>query len=133
MKTFKVEVKQSHEFSLEDINDLVVTALEGGINYWCGRAKIKKDTDGTYYGVAKEDQEKVKYASDVIGFGGVLILVDAEDPTEKWELDAENLCKGIRMHCENTGIALSDLMDNYDAGDADSIVQYACMGELVFG
>ena len=133
MKTFEVKMEQKHNFSIEDINDLVVTALEGGINYWCRSAKIKMDADDNFFGVPAEDQDKVKYASDVIGYGGVLILTDIEDPNEKWELDVEKMLKGIKMQCENTGIALSELMDNYDAGDADCIVQYAVMNEIVFG
>ena len=133
MKTFEAKNEQKHIFSTEDLNDLVVTALEGGINYWCGSAKIKKDTDGTFFGVASEDQDKVVYASDVVGYGGVLILTDAEDPSEKWELDAENMVKGIEMHCQKVGMPLSELMDNYDASDADCIVQFACMGEITFG
>jgi len=131
-KTFKVEIKQSHEFSVEDINDLIVAALEGGINYWCRKAVIKLDADKNYIGVEPEDQEKVTYASDVIGYNGVLILYDAES-SDKWELDLEKMLKGIAMHCENRNIALSDLLDNHDADDADAIVQYACFGEIVFG
>ena len=133
MKNFKVEIKQSHEFSLQDINDIIVTALEGGINYWCGKAKMKLNPDKTYFGVAEEDQEKVKYASDVIGYGGVLILFDAEEPTEKWELDADKLLKGIAKYCEENNYALSELMDNYDSDTADGIVQFGLFDELVFG
>jgi hypothetical protein len=132
MKTFKVEIKQSHEFSQEDINDIVVTALEGGINYWCGRAKMKLNPDKTYFGVSAEDQENVKYASDIISLGGTLVLHDAESE-DKWELDAEKLLKGIAMYCENHNYALSELMDGYDADTADAIVQYAVFNELTFG
>ncbi len=132
MKEFEVKIEQKHVFSTEDLNDLIVAALEGGINYWCRKAKIKKDTDGNFFGVAPEDQEKVVYASDVIGYGGTLILYDAESD-DKWELDAEKMVNGIKAHCEKRNIALTDLMDNHDADDADCIVQYACFGEIVFG
>ena len=132
MKTFEVKTEKSHKFSAEDINDLVVTALEGGINFWCGKAEMKLNPDKTYFGIAPEDQDKVKYASDIISLGGVLILHDAESD-EKWELDLEKMLKGIKMQCENRNVAPSDLMDDYDAEDADCIVQYAVMDELVFG
>jgi len=132
MKDFKVEIVQSHTFSAEDLNDLVVAAIEGGINYWCGQAEKKRNADGSFFGIAKEDEDKITYASDLIGYGGVLILHDAESD-DKWELDAEKMLKGIKMHCENRNIALTDLMDNHDADDADAIVQYAVMDEIVFG
>lgn len=120
----------SHEFSIADINDLVVTALEGGINYWCGKAEIKKQKNG-FFGVADEDQDKITYASDVIGYGGVLILHDAES-SDKWELTLDNFLKGIKMYCEVNGMALNNLMDNYDADTADQIIQYAVFNELTF-
>jgi len=142
MKDILVKSVQTHKFTPEDINDLVVGALEGGINYWCIKATIKKD-NGRFVGVAPEDQEKVIYASDVIGYGGILLLFNAEPydigkatPIEHrkcWELNLVSMIKGIKMHCTKRGIALSNLMDNYDANDSDCIIQYALFGELVFG
>ena len=55
----------------EDIDDIMVSALEGGINYWCRKAEVK----GGYLG---------EYASDQISRGGELILHDTED------IDAED-------------------------------------------
>ncbi|MFA5207376.1 MAG: hypothetical protein WC428_01850 [Candidatus Paceibacterota bacterium] len=128
----EIKITTTHTFSKEDISDLIVTALEGGINYWCRKAKIKLDTEGNYFNVPKEDQDKVIYASDAISYGGTLILFDAES-TDKWELNLENVQKGIQMHCEKRNIAPAGLMDNYDAEDADCIVQYAVFNELTFG
>ena len=127
----EIKVTTTHTFSKEDISDLIVTALEGGINYWCRKAVIKKDTEGNYFNVLPEDQDKVVYASDAISYGGTLILYDAESP-DKWELNLENVQKGIKMHCEKRNIAPAGLMDNYDAEDADCIVQYAVFNEVVF-
>jgi hypothetical protein len=132
MDKFKVEITLSHEFSTQDINDLVVTALEGGINYWCGKAVINKDRDGKIIGVSDEDQEKVNYASDVIGYGGSLTLHDAES-SDKWKLTRDSMLKGIKMFCEDRCTDPAELIDNHDAGDADSIVQYALFDELVYG
>ena len=129
----KVVVTKSHEFTTEDINDLIVTALEGGINYWCGSAKIVKFPNGTFTGVSNEDQTNVRYASDVIGYGGKLTLTDAEDEDESWELDLPKMLKGIKMYCEDRNEPLSELIDNHDADTADSIIQYALFGEIVYG
>jgi len=132
MKTYNVKITQSHDFTPDDINNLVVAAIEGGINYWCRKAEKKRNPDGSFFGIAKEDEDKIEFASDLIGYGGVLILHDAES-NDKWELDVEKMLKGIQMHCMTRNIALTDLMDNHDADDADAIVQYATMGEIVFG
>jgi hypothetical protein len=129
---------------VQDINDLVCSALEGGINYWCYQARIKKDADKNYVGVAPEDQDKVEFASDVVGYGGTLILWNSEPdddgtndtPIEykkTWELTLDKMLKGIARHCSTRGIVLKDLLDNHDASDADCIVQYAIFDEVVFG
>lgn len=129
----EIKITTTHTFSKEDIADLIVTALEGGINYWCRKAKIKLNAvTGDFFGVKPEDQDKVIYASDAISYGGTLILFDAES-TDKWELTLENVLKGIEKHCTTRNITPSGLMDNYDADDADAIVQYAIFNELTFG
>jgi hypothetical protein len=130
MNEISITIKQ--EVSPENINDLIVTALEGGINYWCRRAIMKRNEDQSYVGVAPENQDKIKYASDLIGFGGVLVLCDAES-SDRWELTLENVLKGIQMHCTNKKISVAELMEDYDADDADAVVQYALFNELVFG
>ena len=139
MIEIKIEANVTHVFTPEDINDIIVGALEGGINYWCRKAVKKLNIETrpheslltSYFGVAKEDQDKIKYASDLIGYNGVLILYDIES-SDKWELTLENVLKGIKLHCTNRKISPSDLMDDYDADDCDSIVQLALFNEQVF-
>jgi hypothetical protein len=133
MKEFKVSITTEHVFSKEEIADLIVTALEGGINYWCRKAVMKENAiTKDYFNVLPEDQDKINYASDLISYGGTLILFDAES-SDKWELDIDKMLKGIDMHCTNMKKSPANLMDDYDANDADAIVQYAVFGELVFG
>jgi hypothetical protein len=128
----KVEITQKHEFSDEDISDLLVTALEGGINYWCRKAQKIRNDDGTFVGVSAEDQSKVKYASDLIALGGKLKLYDIEDEDESWELDLPMMLNGIKLYCEDRDESLTDLLDNHDADTADAIVQFALFGKLEF-
>jgi hypothetical protein len=128
----EISITIEQEISPEDINDLVVTALEGGINHWCRKAKKKRNADGSWFGVAPENQDKIEFASDLIGYNGVLTICDAES-SDKWELTLENVLKGIQMRCTNKKILVAELMDDYDADDADAIVQYALFNELVFG
>ena len=118
----KVKVIFETEVSTEDMEDIMVTALEGGINYWCGRARIV-DNPGDK-----------KYASDVVAHGGTLELTDAEDPDEKWILDQEKLLKGFAKGMEWGRFASAeDLMDAHDAETADVILQYALFDEIVYG
>jgi hypothetical protein len=116
----------------EDIANILVTAFEGGINYWCKKVKMMKTTvsDDVW------DREEKIIASDFIGLGGKLRLYDAEEPSdENWILDAEKLKKGLEMYFSDCGENSEVSFDagNIDAGDADSIIQYALFGELVYG
>ena len=57
----------------EDIDEIMSAALDGGITYWCGRAKVV----GEYLG---------EYASEQISRDGVLKLYDIEEPKAVYEL-----------------------------------------------
>lgn len=123
---YEIKVTTSHKFCDEDLNDLVSTAFEGGITYWCGEAKVKEGS------MSEKDYDGLGFISDAVSKGGTLVLFDAENNNISWELDRDKLLKGIQMYCEKHNVAPSDLMDMYDAGDADSIIQYALFDELVF-
>jgi hypothetical protein len=125
---------EQYNFTSEEISDLIIGALEGGINYWCGKVILVKDRfDKIFKGVKPEDQEKVQYASDLIGLGGELILVGIDEPEERWVLTKEEVLEGIKMYCEENDITEEELMDNYDADSCDQIIQYGLFGEIVFG
>jgi hypothetical protein len=105
----------------------MVTALEGGINYWCASAKPK---DGDYKGA--------EYASDSVSKGATLVLEQFEGEPSV-ELTKEKLLAGVVKYIEQEGIStedheeLNDEISGADAGGADCIVQYAVFGELVYG
>lgn len=110
------------------IEDLAVTALEGGINYWCRKVRIKDLPAGT-----EENSESAKKmaASEVISLGGSIILYDTESD-DNWLLTRDKFINGIKLHCEEKCVMPDALWDDHDACDADAIVQYALFGELTF-
>ena len=68
----------------ENIDDILATALEGGINYWCDRAEVV----GDYLG---------DFASEQISRGGQLKLFDFE-AEEVYLLTKEKLIDGIKKY-----------------------------------
>ena len=120
---FKVHIDMDVDMTQKDLDDLMCTALEGGICYWCGRAEVVGEMLGDY-------------AHEQISRGGSLILYDAES-SDKWELTLEKFLCGLGLYL---GEAMSaafegediDSSDN-DADAVDCIVQYALFGKLVFG
>ena len=109
----------------EDIDDIMVAALEGGITHWCRRVEVVGESLG-------------EYASDQISRGGSLMLYDIES-SDKWELTLDKFLRGltkaiedgapITINAEDGSVDMSDM----DADCADTIVQYALFGEVVFG
>ena len=126
MKKFEVKVESRVELTQQDIDDIMVAALEGGINYWCDEAAVE---GGEYLG---------KYASDQISRGGTLLLHDTDEDAYR-KLDLEKFLKGFKLWLENGGDQYGAVQGhevdccNIDAGCADEIVQYALFGEVVYG
>ena len=126
MKKFEVKVEIRVELTQQDIDDIMVAALEGGINYWCDEAA---EEGGEYLG---------KYASDQISRGGTLLLHDTDEDAYR-KLDLEKFLKGFKLWLENGGDQYGAVQGhevdccNIDAGCADEIVQYALFGEVVYG
>lgn len=122
-KKFTVRPQIEVNLTQQDIDDIMVAALEGGINYWCREAEVV----GKYLG---------EYASDQISRGGSIILHDSES-SDKWELTLEKFLNGVKLYFEDgCHVQVEDnCIDagDIDAGDADCIVQFALFGEVVFG
>ncbi len=111
----------------EDIDDVMVSALEGGITYWCDEAVVV----GQYLG---------DFASDQISRGGMLKLHANEDD-EWFILTKEKFLRGLEMELSDAKETITDVDENgeryldpgnIDGEAADNIVQYALFGELVY-
>ncbi len=109
--------------TLQDIDDIMVTALEGGLTGWCCKAVVV----GEYLG---------KYASDQISRGGCLILHDSEEDA-RYTLTLDKFLTGLTKYlCENPDCVNEDGCVNpgeIDAEGADCIVQCALFGEVIYG
>jgi hypothetical protein len=130
------------ELSVSDqiLFDVFTTALEGGINYWAGVVEYNiwlKDDAGT---------TSLPHNEDLKGF--FAIIIDNEDEDEKLiaidrELVFEGLVacatkdvKHLGSHAQKVArlLLLSDNEDvDFDASDADQIVQVGLFGEVVYG
>ena len=120
---FKVHIDMDVDMTQKDLDDLMCTALEGGICYWCGRAEVVGEMLGDY-------------AHEQISRGGSLILYDAES-SDKWELTLEKFLCGLGLYlgeAMSAGFEGEDIdSSDFDADAVDCIVQYALFGKLVFG
>lgn len=135
MEDAKIKVEMNVRITQEDIDDIMCTALEGGINYWCRKAEVV----GEYLG---------EYGSEQISRGGTLKLHDSEEDAV-YELDKEKLLDGIKMYLEDpekpydilesasdsVGCSKGEFILDccmVDAAVADMIIQYALFRTIVY-
>lgn len=129
-KKFEVHAEITAQLTQQDVDDIMVSALEGGICYWSDCAEVV----GCYLS---------EYASGQISRGGKLkIHVDEpfdEANTEWYELDMEKFAQGFRLWLENGGDRYGAVSNGevdtceIDGEMADLIIQYALFGEVVYG
>lgn len=133
------------ELDNQDIEDILDTALEGGIGYWACLLNDQPEYQETLRELEKEKAEgKIKeiYYSTVLirmmEMGRPIKFEDAEaiedaDP-EVWELNATKFTNGCELYEKNRGSIRKALDDGgFDAVEADCLIQYALFGEVVFG
>lgn len=125
MEKYEIPIETTLTVTSEDIDDIMCTALEGGITYWCDAARPK-------------DKYLGQYVHEQISKGGTLILYN-DEYDEKYELTREKLLNGIaNAHIEGLYPTYfwcnGSILDtcNVDAEVADTIIQYALFNEIVF-
>lgn len=122
---YEIEYKMTQEITEEDISDIVITAIEGGIGYWACL-----DNTGEEFENAPKDEAVSETVARILLNNGSVTLIDEEDDYARYELTLEKLLNGIEKYAqENGGID----MDYLDAIMADMIVQYAIFCEVVYG
>lgn len=118
----------------EDIDDIMVSALEGGITYWANRAKVP------------EEKRVAEWGHEQIARDGELHIHVVEpfdqDDTEWYILTKEKFMEGLKRWLEVPGTELIPLphgerlgvdTSQIDGAAADEIIQYALFGEVVYG
>lgn len=122
-----VEVPMTINITDEDIDDILVSAFEGGINYWCTKVMILGDPVGGC-------------ASEHVSHGGSVLLRDHEEDKE-YKLTKDALIRGIVQYVLNpTSCDILEIVNHklvldtgyVDADVADSIIQYTVFGEIVY-
>jgi hypothetical protein len=123
---FIIDISKKIKVTEEDIDDIMCSALEGGINYWCCKAEVI----GSYLG---------EWAHEQIARGGSLNLHDAEED-EVYELTIEKFLKGVQLAVEGNYYADYEWCNGneidtcqVDAEVADAIIQLALFDDVIYG
>lgn len=119
-----IEIKK--DITEKEVWGIIVTAFEGGINYWCGHV----EWDEEKYPKPK-DEPISTFCTKLLLDDVTLQLFDAEQDDEIYELTLTRLLKGIAQNYLERPHDCD--LKNYDANTADCIIQYAIFGEVVYG
>jgi hypothetical protein len=122
------EIKVSYYLTDDDIEDIVITALEGGIGYWA--CLDNSDVEEEWWCKQPADMPTAEYAYKILCDGGTLHFLE-EEGDDEWYMDMADLFKGIGLAIQNQD--WDGDMDMLDAMVADTIFQYAMLGSVVYG
>lgn len=120
-----------HELTPQDVCDLLVTAFEGGSNHWLKAAVLISSTN--------QPQEEPWYSDSDVFDGEYRIELTFDNPVEGDDMTAKVITQDdIQRGLEDLGRlypfrAQSVVEESVDADDADTFLQLATFGEVIYG
>lgn len=131
-----MEINIKQKVSNEVLENIFVTALEGGSNYWyfLPPSTVKKVREV----VSKTEEECLSIAlfKAVIEKGISIPIYDLEEPEELLGIISLNTIEARLQKMVDDGNErhlLNELDENGDGDSSDAIFQYLVMNEIVFG
>lgn len=124
-------VKVTINFPIGQIKNLLISALEGGSNYWyqLDREEVRRINE---YGKASMSFIDRLYV--FLEGGNSIMIDDIEDDEELGQLSMKSIRKALRLMAKNSPHHFADaISEKDDATTADVFFQYAVMGEVKFG
>lgn len=138
-KIIEMNVKFDDEF----LENILITAFEGGSNYWINSIDISNPNGS----IEPKDVATSEWAFDALKCGG-FVDIDHGDYLNGGEkeinrINLSDLIHGVNKFVNNYTMKLSDtdIFDNefaldagqFDADMADQILQYAVFGDVIYG
>lgn len=128
-----------HTLTESDVKDILTTAIEGGIGYFLCLCNDEPDwIEARKNWKAKHNNEIPCYcdvAYELMSTGKSVKFEDQEDNDKPLYLTMGNLKKGCALFTEHTGRSIHKMLDesDFDAEDADMIIQYSLFGDVIYG
>ena len=119
------------EISDELIEDILCTAFEGGITYWADNISCEDNKDMKKVGGWKDTYLTKTKKKDAV------MYIHESETGEKYPITKKSIIDALqKMDTPEYKYtkALNRLLNgDWDADDADIVVQTACFGEVVYG
>lgn len=132
--TETIEISFKKEIKRKDISDLLITAFEGGVGYWCCITGHKKPDGNVPPDLS--DVENWPHAWYPLLEGGEIHLDEEYDGkmVKKHVLDLTRIRLGLALMANKYPRHFADFIDeNYDATTADVFLQCCVLGDIVYG
>jgi hypothetical protein len=132
-----MEMKITQEVSREILEDIFVTALEGGSNYWYYLPD--NSVEAIRKAVSKEEDPYLSTAilKAILDHDVKVAINDAENKEEVIGVITRSTMQGrlqlLADSKENKWALERHIREQGDAGSADIVFQYLTMGEVVYG
>ena len=132
-KNYEVTAEVVFTLSKEDIEDIISSALCGGIGYWASL-----DNTTPEFKAQPEDECIDTWTAKILMDGGTVYLID-NDEDEVYELTLKRFLNGVRKFVERGYDRYGCFRHNYvdtasiDSECADSIIQLGLFGEVIYG
>jgi hypothetical protein len=110
-----------YAITAEMVDDILGTAMDSGSGYWTHQVSV-----------VGQWPQGADYASDVLTKGGSLRWIEDEGRVEH-TLTLTKMRKGIKQAAVHFGLTPARFYDEHDASYADVAVQFALLGEIVYG
>lgn len=111
----------------QKLQDLLTSAFEGGVSYWCEIIR---------YEGPKDIKKALTYKHIELPFiEGCAVIIKADDEEQEYKVTRETLVRGLEVlknsdykwHYHNY------VEENWDAETADVVLQCGLFGEIVYG
>ena len=122
------------EISDELIENILVTAFEGGSTYWANNVSCEDNEDMKKVGGWKHEYlTKTKKKNAVM----VIHTIDDNDEIHGYSITKQSIIDALQKmddpKYKYTKSLQRILDDNWDAYDSDIVLQTACFGEVIYG
>jgi len=125
------------KLSKQMMSNLIVTAVEGGSNYWYLFDKEATKQVRKYKGVKHETNEYNTFSEAILvalDKGESILVSDIESEEILGVLTKKGIYKATELLHDNYPSVYGNIItDNWDMNDADAWFQLAVMGEVKFG
>jgi hypothetical protein len=119
-KTYEIPTVET--VTQEQLNDLLVAAVEGGTGYWGTVRNYNYETEDAEVEIAEEAPE-----------GEFIENIDALIWHKVKASDFVKILPRLREIPQHKGQSLSEIMENHDAETGDCAMQFLLFGEIKYG